>query len=117
MPIRHNTDLAKQLWAVGDPVRLRILRLLSPTADCEHGYNVSALGKRLELSQPTISHHLRILRQAGLVSNRKMCRDVFYWIDPAGAAVMTEALKEVFTGNTPPKRRKKIKGAPFPGRP
>ncbi len=107
MPTRSNTDLAKQLWAAGDPVRLRILHLLSPTADCEHGNNVSALGKRLGLSQPTISHHLRILRQAGLVSYRKMCRDVYYWIDPAGAAAMTEALKDVFTDRAPPKRRKK----------
>ncbi len=107
MPTRSNTDLAKQLWAVGDPVRLRILSMLSPTADCEHGNNVSALGKRLGLTQPTISHHLRILRQAGLVSYRKMCRDVYYWIDPAGAAAMTEALKEVFTDHTPVKRKKK----------
>jgi ArsR family transcriptional regulator len=107
MPIRNNTDLAKQLWAAGDPVRLRILRLLSPTADCEHGNNVSALAKKLGLSQPTVSHHLRVLRQAGLVSYRKMCRDVFYWIDPAGAAMMTEALKEVFVDAPVPKRRKK----------
>ncbi len=116
MPTRHNTDLAKQLWAAGDPVRLRILRMLSPQADCEHGNNVSALAKRLQLAQPTVSHHLRVLRQAGLVSYRKMCRDVFYWIDPAGAAAMTEALREVFIDTPAPKRKKK-QGAARPGRP
>ena len=59
MPTRRNTDLAKQLWAVGDPVRLRILSLLPPAADCEHGNNVSTLARRLGSSQPTVSHHLR----------------------------------------------------------
>lgn len=107
MSLRQNTDLAKQLWAVGDPVRLKILRMLSPTADCEHGNNVSALARRLGLSQPTLSHHLRVLRQAGLISYRKMCRDVYYWIDPAGAAVMIEALKEVFADREVPARKKK----------
>src|SRR5471030_1068429 len=56
MPLRRNNDLAKQLWAVGDPVRLRILQLLPQTAECEHGNNVSTLAKRLGLSQPTVSH-------------------------------------------------------------
>jgi len=100
MPLRRNNDLAKQLWAVGDPVRLRILRLLPQTPDCEHDNNVSTLAKRLGLSQPTISHHLRVLRQAGLVSYRKMCRDVFYWIEPSGATSILTGLGEVFA--TPP---------------
>ena len=98
MPTRANSDLAKQLWAVGDPVRLRILRLLPPAADCEHGNNVSMLAQRLGLSQPTVSHHLRVLRQAGLVSYRKMCRDVFYWTDTTGAAGMLTGLGAVFEG-------------------
>jgi ArsR family transcriptional regulator len=101
MPTRRNTDLAKQLWAVGDPVRLRILRLLPHGPDCAHDNNVSSLAKRLGLSQPTISHHLRVLRQAGLVSYRKMCRDVYYWTDSAGAAAMLANLGAVFTESKP----------------
>ena len=98
MPTRRNSELAKQLWAVGDPVRLRILGLLPTSEDCEHGNNVSMLARRLGLSQPTVSHHLRVLRQAGLVSYRKMCRDVFYWTDATGAAGMLAGLGEVFAG-------------------
>lgn len=100
----RDNDLAKRLWAVGDPVRLRILRLLPQTADCQYGNNVSNLAKRLELSQPTVSHHLRVLRQAGFVSYRKMCRDVFYWIDPAGGAAMLADLQAVFA-KRPAKRK------------
>lgn len=87
--------LAKQLWAIGDVVRLRLLELLSNTEDCHHGNNVSSLAEKLQLAQPTVSHHLRILRLTGLVKNKKMCRDVFYWIDPVEAASVLEELKEV----------------------
>ncbi len=109
MPLRRNNDLAKQLWAAGDPVRLRILQLLPQTPDCERGNNVSTLAKRLGLSQPTVSHHLRVLRQAGLVSYEKMCRDVFYWVDPAGAMSILTGLGEVFAATPPaaPKARAK----------
>ena len=106
MPTRANSDLAKQLWAVGDPVRLRILQLLPQTADCERGNNVSALAQRLGLAQPTISHHLRVLRQAGLVTYRKMCRDVYYWKDPAGSAQMLAELQGIFIEAPAPARRR-----------
>jgi ArsR family transcriptional regulator len=95
--INKDANLAKQLWAVGDPVRLRILRLLPQTADCVHESNVSGLAVKLGLSQPTVSHHLRVLRQAELVTYRKMCRDVFYWIDPKAAGAMLKTLDKVFT--------------------
>jgi ArsR family transcriptional regulator len=107
VPTRRNIELAKQLWAVGDPMRLRLLRLLPQMADCERGNNVSALAKRLGLSQPTISHHLRVLRQAGLVTYRKMCRDVYYWIDPVAAKKMLKVLDEVFA-EPPPKRARRV---------
>jgi DNA-binding transcriptional ArsR family regulator len=54
--------------------------------------NVSQLAEDLGLSQPTLSHHLRILRQVGLVSYKKMCRDVFYWVDEEAATQVAEQL-------------------------
>lgn len=94
-------------------MRLRILRLLPPVADCERGNNVSMLAKRLGLSQPTVSHHLRVLRQAGLVSYRKMCRDVYYWIDSPGAKGMLASFGEVFAAPSPrpAKKAKVVRGA------
>lgn len=80
--------LAKQLWALGDINRLRILRMLPTTPDCENCCNVSEIADKLGLSQPTITHHLTRLRQAGIVKNRKMCREVYYYVD-------REALEEV----------------------
>ena len=84
--------LARQLWALGDVVRLRILRRLPRSPECKSRNNVSQLAEDLGLSQPTLSHHLRILRQVGLVSYKKMCRDVYYWIDEAAAAEVADHL-------------------------
>lgn len=86
-------SLAKQLWAIGDATRLRLLRLLPRREECEAENNVSALAEKLGLAQPTVSHHLRILRQAGIVANRKMCRDVYYWIEPEGTETLLRALE------------------------
>ncbi len=77
----NDEKLAKQLWAAGDIARLRIMRLLPRAESCKGGLNVSQLAEKLEMAQPTVSHHLRVLRQAGLVSFKKMCRDVYYQVD------------------------------------
>lgn len=85
--------LARQLWALGDVVRLRLLHRLPRSPDCEHRNNVSQLAEDMGLAQPTISHHLRVLRQAGLVQNKKMCRDVIYWLNEEAADAVIEHLR------------------------
>ena len=94
-------ELAKQLWALGDIARLNILRLLPRESNCEHGNNVSQLAEKLGMTQPTVSHHLRVLRQAGLVDNKKMCRDVFHWVDPKQAEIVLNHLAAIFQISEP----------------
>ena len=53
--------------AMGDPVRQQIILLLAVTAEM----NVSVMASRIDLSRPAISHHLKILRQGGLVTVRR----------------------------------------------
>ena len=80
MTAQTRTDdelLARQLWAIGDIVRLRLLSFLPTDENCESGNNVSRLAEKLELSQPTVSHHRRGRRQAGPGRNRKMGRTSF----------------------------------------
>jgi DNA-binding transcriptional ArsR family regulator len=87
--------MARQFKALSDPTRIRIVRALPRTADCESVYNVSELAEELNLPQPTVSHHLRILYQAGLVRNKRMCRDVYYWIDEEAVQSVLGALMEI----------------------
>ncbi len=92
-------SLAKQLWAIGDPVRLQILRMLPTEPSCENACNVSTIAERIGLSQPAASHHLRILRQAGVITNEKKCRDMIYWVQVDEASAVTEALKALLHGS------------------
>jgi len=91
--------LAKQLWAIGDPVRLQILRILPTEPTCENACNVSKIAERIGLSQPATSHHLRILRQAGIITNEKKCRDMIYWVQLDAASAVMDALRELLSGS------------------
>ena len=63
------------LKAVADPARLKILRLLKQKGQCSIGKGVGMCAcdvqDHVSLSQPTISHHISILRKAGLVLAEK----------------------------------------------
>jgi len=59
------TDLARGFKALGDPVRLRLLSLIAARGGGE--VCVCDLTDAFTLTGPTISHHLRVLREAGLV--------------------------------------------------
>ncbi len=76
-----NEESAKQqahlLKALADPTRLRILRLLSRY---EGEACVFEIVESFTLEQPTISHHLRILRDAGLVDCRKKGLWAYYYV-------------------------------------
>jgi ArsR family transcriptional regulator len=66
----HEADqLASALKVIADPARLRLLSLIQ--AQPGHEACVCHLTEPLGLSQPTISHHLKVLRQAGLVEREQ----------------------------------------------
>lgn len=92
----HVTDrLLEQFKALADPVRLRICRTLPESCECDRVYNVSELAAEIGLSQPTVSHHLAVLKKAGLVRCRKMCRDVYYWLDRDAARRVSDDLLQL----------------------
>ena len=70
---------AKVFKAIGDVTRLRILQLLPSEPICEEMLNVSDLVEAIGGSQPNMSRHLQILKEAGLVKCRKACCSVYYW--------------------------------------
>jgi ArsR family transcriptional regulator len=72
-------ELATVFKAIANPVRLQILDILSrqdgQVCVCDiEGY--------FDLSQPTISHHLRVMRQAGLVETEQRGTWVYYFVRP-----------------------------------
>jgi ArsR family transcriptional regulator len=74
--------LEAQLKALADPTRRRIVELLRNKGCCscdlvsaaDPGLCICDLEGALKLSQPTITHHVQVLREAGLISTRKIGR-------------------------------------------
>ena len=83
-------DLAPLFKAIADPVRLRLLSLIA----CHEGGEscVCDLTEAFDVTAPTISYHLRILREAGLISSEKRGTWIYYWINPAVMARMSAVL-------------------------
>ena len=70
--------LAAVAKALGDPVRLQLVDVLR-----KHGkVCVCELVPLFDLSQPTISHHLKVLRQAGLVGSERQRLWAYYYVLP-----------------------------------
>ncbi|MEV4179435.1 metalloregulator ArsR/SmtB family transcription factor [Nonomuraea sp. NPDC049709] len=73
-------DLALMLKAVADPVRLRLLSMIGSHAGGEAC--VCDLTDAFDLTAPTISHHLKVLRTAGLIDGERRGTWVYYRIVP-----------------------------------
>jgi len=82
--------LAKRFAALGDPVRLQLLSLLATSPD--GAVCVCDLTAPLGKSQPTVSHHLKILRDAGLVVSEKRGTNAWYAVVPAALESLRDTL-------------------------
>lgn len=76
---------------MGDPVRVSILKAL-----CCGPLSVGEIVERSRLSQPAISHHLRILREAGLVTAEKRGTTVYYAINKGHVASVCCCVRDEF---------------------
>lgn len=83
-------DLARMFKALGDPVRLRLVSMVASHTGGEAC--VCDLTPAFDLSQPTISHHLKVLREAGLLECERRGTWVFYWVVPAALAQLAAVL-------------------------
>lgn len=92
-----NVDLSEQaalFKALGDPYRLLMLATIAQADDevCVCDFTAG-----LPLEQPTVSHHLRILRDAGLVDSERRGTWVYYRLASGVKQRVTEALKDVLS--------------------
>src|SRR5215218_4766924 len=88
LPTAQRDALVAVLRALGEPMRLEIYRLIaaqeSPLCVCD-------IVDRFPLQQPTISHHLRVLREAELVTVSRRGKWAYYRPNPSGLALLQEA--------------------------
>lgn len=88
----RQAQLVAAFKALADPSRLDVFRLIAaqdaPLCVCD-------VVDRFSLSQPTISHHLKVLREAGLISVSRRGVWAYYAADPHGLALLRGALGDI----------------------
>ena len=85
-------DLAGAFKALGDPVRLRLLSQIATAPSGEAC--VCDLTAGFDLTGPTISHHLKVLRGAGLIDCERRGTWVYYWTIPDRMNALAKLLQE-----------------------
>jgi ArsR family transcriptional regulator, arsenate/arsenite/antimonite-responsive transcriptional repressor len=92
LPDARADELAAIYKALGDPTRVQILHILAAATEpvCVCDFTAA-----FELGQPTISHHLATLREAGIVTSFKRGIWAFYQLDPAMSAAARAAVAQV----------------------
>jgi len=83
-------ELAQVFKALGDPVRLRLVSLIGARQGGE--VCVCDLTSAFDLTQPTISHHLRVLREAGIIDSERRGTWVYYRLVPSALERMAALL-------------------------
>ncbi len=69
-------DLNKFFKAISDPNRVKIMELLK-----DKELNVSEICQHFDMQQPSVSHHLNVLKHADIVSGTKRGKEVYYHLD------------------------------------
>src|SRR5437868_13795899 len=80
------------LTALADPMRQDLVQLLARAE-----LNVGEIAERVTLSRPTVSHHLNLLRRAGLVRVRKHGREMYYRLNKEPIAATLQGLLDSLT--------------------
>ena len=89
---------AHRFKALADPTRLQMLSLL---AGCEEPICVCEITPRFAISQPTISHHLRILRDAGFIFAERRGTFMYYQLNRAELAELPDAMRRIIAAPVP----------------
>lgn len=83
-----SATLAERFRALSDPTRVAIVNRLAATDEC----CVCDLNAAFDLSQPTISHHLKVLRDAGLVESSRRGTWAYYRLVPDAVGELRHTL-------------------------
>lgn len=71
------SNTTRLVTALGDPARLEIMTLLGS----QGRMNVGDIAGHFRLSRPAISHHLKVLKDAGIVKSEKVGQEIYYRLD------------------------------------
>ncbi len=85
------SSTAKMLKAISDPKRLKIVDMLSGGELC-----ACVILEEFHITQPTLSHDMKVLVESGLINDRREGKNIYYSIDKDAYRELAESLREVF---------------------
>ena len=93
--------LLQALKALSDPTRFRMIQEISEAGEL----NCSEVAERFDVSQPTVSHHLKVLMQAGLLVQRTEGKHHYTSVNQALLTNLMAELPKRLSGTTPKRKR------------
>lgn len=99
---QHADSAARLLKAMANPHRLQVLCVLGTEE-----LSVGEINDRIPLSQSALSQHLKVLREDGLVANRRESQTVYYRVAPGPATDVIAALHRHYCSAPPARQRKR----------
>jgi len=89
-------DVSEMFVALGDAQRQRILLMFEPG----ERLNVTQIVSVSALSRTTVSHHLKVLRQAGALQSEKVGKEVYFWVDQARILEVLQCVQDYIQQQT-----------------
>ncbi len=102
MTVDTETETLAALRALSEPLRWRIVELLADEELC-----VCHVVEELGVAQPLVSHHLRILRDAGLVETERYRYWTYYRLRPGALAPLRDRLERIVSPSSAPGERRR----------
>ena len=93
-----SADLMRLLDGVGDAVRMEIILLLARGP----AMNVTDISARFRISRPAVSHHLKVLKDAGIVRSEKTGQEIYYRLDAARVIAGLRLIADTIENCCPP---------------
>ncbi len=84
-------DTARILKAISDPKRLKIVDMLSCHAQC-----ANKLQEAFSITQPTLSHDMKVLVESGLVLDKRDGKHIYYSLNPEALQQLQDIMGEIF---------------------
>ncbi|MBR5180668.1 MAG: winged helix-turn-helix transcriptional regulator [Clostridiales bacterium] len=108
-----DNEISRVLSVMSEPTRIRIIRLISGSGELRS----CDLLPEFEITQPTLSHHLNVLLENGVLMSRKQGRCVYFSVNKGTMSLVAEMMAGIATGNVSKPSPKKTTAAEAPSKP
>ncbi|MCR4775334.1 MAG: metalloregulator ArsR/SmtB family transcription factor [Saccharofermentans sp.] len=111
MAVRSSdNEISRVLSVLSEPTRIRIIRLISGSGELRS----CDLLPEFEITQPTLSHHLNVLLENGVLTSRKEGRCVYFSVNKGTMSLVAELMAGIAAGRVSGTAAKKTNAAPAP---